>query len=637
MSRQEQSEGEPGGPANKVPKPRGPNVMMIVVIMLCLYMVYSLLFGGPMGTRIAYSRFKTELRKNNVAKLTAAGDLLAGEFKAEVLIEQKDQKVNTKLFQTVHPKFKDPELMTLLDKQQVELEVVKDDAGLMGTALLMLISFMVLIFFCAYMARRTSQDLGGFFSIGRSRAKLRTQEERPEATFDMVAGLEGSKLEVTEVVDFLRHPEKYKKLGGKVPRGILLTGPPGTGKTLLARAAAGEAGVPFLSMSGSEFIEMFVGVGASRVRDLFEKAKRVAPSIVFIDEIDAVGRTRGTGLGRSHDEREQTLNQLLSEMDGFEMHQGVVILAATNRPDVLDPALLRPGRFDRQIVLPLPERDARRDILRIHSRGKPLAGDVDLDEIARGTPGFSGADLENLLNESALLAARHNGEVIRAEDLTEARDKVMMGARRPQLLQNEQERRRVALHEAGHALLAHMLPKADPLHKVTIIPRGRSLGVTQQLPEEDRHNYPKDYLLDRITMALGGRVAEELVDAASVSSGAENDFEQVNLLARKMVCRWGMSERLGPLAFNSDVGHPFLGLEMQQPRNFSENTAAAIDQEVHQLVMACYGRARKLLEENRDSLERLAEALLEHESLTRPDVEQLCREANGNGSAPTGA
>ncbi len=461
----------------------------------------------------------------------------------------------------------------------------------------------------------------GIFAFGKSRARL-WMENKPKVTFNDVAGADEAKQELQEIIEFLREPEKFQKLGGKIPKGALLLGPPGTGKTLLAKAVAGEAGVPFFSMSGADFVEMFVGVGASRVRDLFEQGKRNAPCIIFIDELDAVGRHRGAGLGGGHDEREQTLNQLLVEMDGFESNEGVILLAATNRPDVLDSALLRPGRFDRQIVVDRPDVRGREGILKVHTRKIPLGDNVDLSVLAKATPGFSGADLANMVNEAALLAARKNKKVVEAEDFEEAKDKVMMGTERKSLLISEKEKRSTAYHEAGHALVAKLTPGSDPVHKVTIIPRGRALGATTTLPMDEKHNYSKDYCLAFMRQLLGGRAAEKIV-LNELTTGAGDDIKRVTELARKMVCEWGMSEKLGPLTFGEKQEEIFLGREIAQHRDYSEVTAQLIDQEVRELVNEAARDVEKLLTENIDSLHILANALLEREILDGEEIDRL--------------
>jgi cell division protease FtsH len=489
----------------------------------------------------------------------------------------------------------------------------------------MLLFIGVWIFFMRQMQGGGAKAL----SFGKAKARL-ISEKHNKVTFADVAGVDEAKEELREIIDFLKDPHKFQKLGGKIPKGVLLVGPPGTGKTLLAKAIAGEANVPFFSISGSDFVEMFVGVGASRVRDLFEQGKKHAPCIIFMDEIDAVGRHRGAGLGGGHDEREQTLNQLLVEMDGFETNEGVILIAATNRPDVLDPALLRPGRFDRQVVVARPDVKGREEILRVHARRIPLAPDVELKVLARGTPGFSGADLANLVNEAALLAARQTKKLVEMVDFENAKDKVLMGVERRSMIISDEEKRTIAYHEAGHALVAQTLPGADPVHKVTIIPRGRALGLTQQLPADDKYNYSRDYLLNRITILLGGRAAEEMV-LNQQTTGAGDDLEKATEMARKMVCEWGMSEKLGPLTFGKREEHIFLGREFARQQDYSEETAVLIDAEVKQIVLDCAIRARTILEEQLGKLHRLAKALLERESL---DSEEITRILSGT---PEGA
>jgi len=492
--------------------------------------------------------------------------------------------------------------------------------GFAATWLPLLLPVGLIILFFVWMNRRAQGQMNGMMSIGRSRAKTYSSEN-PGTTFDDVAGYDGVKQEIREVVDFLKKPEKFAEVGARVPKGILLVGPPGTGKTLLARAVAGEAGVPFLSVTGSDFMEMFVGVGASRVRDLFETARKMGRAIIFIDELDSIGRKRGAGLGGGHDEREQTLNQMLSEMDGFEASEGIVVLAATNRPDILDPALLRPGRFDRQVVVPLPELSDRRDILAVHAKGKSLADDVDLDVLARGTPGMSGADLANLINEAALIAVRENFDAIAAEHLEAARDRTIMGQKRESMALTASEKEAIAFHEAGHALCAALLPTADPLHKVTIIPSGMALGVTMQLPEEERHIYRQDYIEDSLVVRMGGRIAEEL-EFGVISTGAQNDLEGATELARKMVREWGMSERIGPMAWSSQ-GQVFLGDDLMQSRDYSDVTAREIDEEMHRILVFHESRCRDLLTKNRSALNLVARALLEHETISGQEVERL--------------
>ncbi len=518
---------------------------------------------------------------------------------------------------------KDEKLLEQLRERGVFVKAEKPSDSSFLTLLLswspMLLFLGVWIFFMRQMQSGGNKAL----SFGKSRAKL-TSAQGKKVTFKDVAGIDEAKEEVQEIIEFLREPQKFQRLGGKIPKGVLLVGPPGTGKTLLARAIAGEANVPFFSISGSDFVEMFVGVGASRVRDLFEQGKKNAPCIIFIDEIDAVGRHRGAGLGGGHDEREQTLNQLLVEMDGFETNEGVILIAATNRPDVLDPALLRPGRFDRQVVVGRPDVRGREQILRVHVRNIPLHADVDLALLARSTPGFSGADLANLVNEAALLAARKNRTQVRMDDFEQAKDKVLMGTERKSLIISEEEKRVTAYHEAGHALVAFMLPEADPLHKVTIIPRGRALGLTQQLPVDDKHTYSRQYLEATLAVLMGGRVSEELV-IGRVTTGAGNDLERVTDLARRMVCEWGMSEKLGPLTFGKKEEAIFLGREIAQHRDYSEATAQEIDREVKRIVLQAYERSRAILEANREALERVALALLEREVLDAEQIAALVR------------
>jgi cell division protease FtsH len=486
--------------------------------------------------------------------------------------------------------------------------------------------------------RRMQAQGQGLFSVRKSKAKLFDKGEE-DTTFEDVAGADSAKEELREIIKFLKNPERFERLGGKVPKGVLLVGPPGTGKTLLARAVAGEADVPFFSVSGSDFMEMFVGVGASRVRDMFSEAKDTAPAIIFIDELDSIGRKRGAGMGGGHDEREQTLNQLLSELDGFEENEGIVVMAATNRPDILDSALTRPGRFDRQITVDLPTQIARQEILKIHAKDKPLAEDVNLEEIARSTPGFSGADLENLLNEAALLAGRYEHENIEPSDIEEARDKVIMGLKREGLALDDEERRLLAYHEAGHAIVAATLANADPVHKVTIVPRGQAMGVTQQLPEKDKYLYRKDYILDRLAVIMGGRAAEELIfDTAT--SGAENDLKQVRKMARKMVLDWGMGERFKHIALGEDQGSVFLGEELAKGRDYSDETAREVDEEIQRITANAFQRAVDTLNDNHDAFDRLAELLIEREEVPGDEVLRL---VNGNAesleevSSPNGA
>lgn len=516
------------------------------------------------------------------------------------------------------------QVLTALDKAKIRYEIEKPYESGVLTLILSTVLPMVLVVLLFFLMMRQLQAGGGkAMSFGKAKARLLTENQN-KVTFSDVAGVEEAKDEVEEIIAFLKDPKKFTRLGGRIPKGVLMMGPPGTGKTLLARAIAGEAGVPFFSISGSDFVEMFVGVGASRVRDLFEQGKRHAPCIIFIDEIDAVGRHRGAGLGGGHDEREQTLNQLLVEMDGFESNDGVIMIAATNRPDVLDPALLRPGRFDRRIVVPRPDVKGREGILKVHARRVPLGPDVDLAVVSRGTPGFSGADLESLVNEAALMAARKGKEMVEMRDFEEAKDKVLMGPERKSMVISEKERHITAIHEAGHTLVAHMLPGTDPVHRVTIIPRGPALGVTQQLPTEDRLNATNDWAKSKIAVLMGGRVAEELV-FSHLTTGAGSDLEHATDLARKMVCNWGMSEKLGPLTFGRKEEHVFLGREIGQSQNYSEETARLIDDEVKRIVMEQYSRTQELLTTHLDQLKRLADALLTHETLSGDDVDVVLK------------
>lgn len=517
-----------------------------------------------------------------------------------------------------------PNLVTSLRDKGVKITVKPPDETPWYIAFLfswgpILLLVGVWIFFM----RQTQMGGNRALSFGKSRARLLT-EDRKKVTFADVAGVDEAKDEVQEVIEFLKDPPKFQKLGGRIPKGVLIVGPPGTGKTLLAKAIAGEANVPFFSISGSDFVEMFVGVGASRVRDLFEQGKKHAPCIIFIDEIDAVGRLRGAGLGGGHDEREQTLNQLLVEMDGFETNEGVILIAATNRPDVLDPALLRPGRFDRQIVVGRPDVRGRIGILKVHTKKIPISNDVNLETIARGTPGFSGAELANLVNEAALSAARTNKKLVEMDDFEAAKDKVLMGVERKSLLISEKEKMNTAFHEAGHTLVAKLLPGTDPIHKVSIIPRGRALGITQQLPTDEKYTYSREFLYTNIAILLGGRIAEELM-LNHMTTGAGNDIERATEMARKMVCEWGMSERLGPLTFGKKQEEIFLGREISQHRDYSEHTAIMIDEEVKRLVMENYERTSKLLKDNINTLKALAEALLEQETLDGPEIDEIIR------------
>lgn len=562
---------------------------------------------------INYSQFMTSVEKGEVTQVTIQGNNLAGVY------------ADGKPFRTFAPR--DSDLIRTLREHGVEIQVKpEEESPWYMTILISWFPMLLLVGVWIFFMRQMQMGGGKAMSFGKSRARLLSESSK-KVTFEDVAGIDEAKEELQEIVEFLKDPKKFTRLGGRIPKGVLLVGAPGTGKTLLARAIAGEAGVPFFSISGSDFVEMFVGVGASRVRDLFLQGKKNAPCIIFIDEIDAVGRHRGAGLGGGHDEREQTLNQLLVEMDGFESNEGVILIAATNRPDVLDPALLRPGRFDRQVVVPVPDIRGREGILAVHMRKMPLAPDVDNRTLAKGTPGFSGADLENLVNEAALLAARKNKDLINMVDFEEAKDKVMMGLERKSMFISEEQKRTTAYHEAGHALVARLLPGTDPLHKVTIIPRGRALGLTQQLPQDDRHTYSKDYLLGSIAILMGGRVAEELVFNQR-TTGASNDIERATQMARRMVCEWGMSEKMGPLSFGKREEQIFLGREISQHRDYSEQTAIRIDEEVRLIVEENYKRAEEVLTQHMDILHRIAGALLEKETLDIRAVDEIIAEVD---------
>jgi len=583
------------------------NVAIWLVIALILMTVFNQ-FGARQTTQpqVDYSQFIEEVRQGQVAKVTIEGHVLKGV------------RADGRRFTTYAPS--DPWLVSDLLKNGVVVEAKPEEQPSMLMSIFiswfpMLLLIGVWIFF---MRQMQGGGRGGAFSFGKSRARM-LDESSNQITFADVAGCDEAKEEVGELVEFLRDPSKFQRLGGRIPRGVLMVGPPGTGKTLLAKAIAGEAKVPFFSISGSDFVEMFVGVGAARVRDMFEQAKKHAPCIIFIDEIDAVGRQRGAGLGGGNDEREQTLNQLLVELDGFEANAGIIVIAATNRPDVLDPALLRPGRFDRQVVVPLPDIRGREQILLVHMRKVPVSQDVKADIIARGTPGFSGADLANLVNEAALFAARANKRVVDMDDFERAKDKIIMGAERRSIVMSEEERRNTAYHESGHALVAKMLPKTDPVHKVTIIPRGRALGVTMQLPETDRYSMDRDRILSTIAVLFGGRIAEE-VFMNQMTTGASNDFQRATDLARRMVTQWGMSEELGTMVYGEEEGEIFLGRSITTHKNVSEETMRKVDAEVRRIIDEQYARARKLIEDNRDKIEAMAAALLKWETI---DAEQI--------------
>jgi len=593
---------------------RAKNLIFWVVVGLFMILLFNLFSppGQSPDEDVKFSDFIAKVERGEVSEVTIRGNNISGVLK------------DGRSFKTYAVEY--PDLVDTLRKSNVTI-IAKppEDNPWYITFLFQWAPFILFIGLWFFLMRQMQVGGNKALSFGRSRARLLT-EDRKKVTFSDVAGIDEAKEEVVEIIEFLKDPHKFQKLGGRIPKGVLIVGPPGTGKTLLAKAIAGEAGVPFFSISGSDFVEMFVGVGASRVRDLFEQGKKHAPCIIFIDEIDAVGRLRGAGLGGGHDEREQTLNQLLVEMDGFDTTEGVILIAATNRPDVLDPALLRPGRFDRQITVNRPDVRGRTEILKVHTKKVPLSKDVDLEIISRGTPGFSGADLENLVNEAALLAARLNKTMVELKDFEFAKDKVLMGVERKSMVLTDEEKRTTAYHEAGHALMARLLPGTDPVHKVTIIPRGRALGLTMQLPTDDRHSYTKEFLYNTLAILMGGRVAEELI-FNQVTTGAGNDLERATDLARKMVCEWGMSEDLGPLTYGKKDEEIFLGREIATRRDYSEDIAIKIDTEVKRLVTENYQRTKRILMENMAALKGLAEALLEKEVLDAPEIDQIIQGA----------
>ena len=600
--------------------PSSKHIALWLVLAIVLFGIFSVFSKQyRVEPEIIFSEFMGGVERGDVREVVIQGHHIQGKYK------------NGDQFRTFAPD--DPELVKSLRDKGVKIAARPEDESpwylvLLFNWLPMLLLIGVWIFFM----RQMQVGGGKAMSFGKSRAKLLTENQH-RVTFSDVAGVDEAKDDLQEIIAFLKDPKKFTKLGGRIPKGCLLVGAPGTGKTLLARAIAGEAGVPFFSISGSDFVEMFVGVGASRVRDLFVQGKKKAPCIIFIDEIDAVGRHRGAGLGGGHDEREQTLNQLLVEMDGFESNEGVILIAATNRPDVLDPALLRPGRFDRHVVVPRPDIRGREGILQVHTRKVPLSTDVDVSVLARSTPGFTGADLENLVNEAALLAARNDKEKVDMLDLELAKDKVMMGAERRSMIISDEEKRNTAYHEAGHALVAKLLPGADPIHKVTIIPRGMALGLTQQLPMDEKHTYPREYLLNNLVILFGGRVAEELV-LEHTTTGAGNDIEKATDLARRMVCEWGMSEKLGPMTFGKKEEEIFLGRDFTQKADYSQSTAIEIDSEVRRIIQESYHRAKDLLKTNLGLLHKVAEKLLEKEVLDGSEIDAIVRAFGGNGGDP---
>jgi cell division protease FtsH len=625
-------------------------LLLFFVLWILISIGYTSYMVDKQIEDIAYSEFKKKVAAGEVAGIEVKGRKITGQYAADEKEAADKKEVSDKekasdkqaesdetddtaqpspepdVFSTVMPTFEDPELMPLLEKNKVEIHAEPEETNWLARGLISLLPWLLLIGFFVYANKRMKDQMGGLggpqgpFGFGKSKAK-KIQKEEVDVTFEDVAGLENAKKELKEMSDYLKDPSAYLDLGAELPKGILLVGPPGTGKTLMSRAMAGEANVPFYSISGSEFIEMFVGVGASRVRDMFKEAKKNASSLIFIDELDSIGRVRGTGVGGGHDEREQTLNQILSEIDGFGKQESVIVLAATNRPDVLDPALIRPGRFDRRITLEMPQKEARKKILKVHLDKVKKAKDIDYDLLAGATVGFSGADLKNLVNEATLLAARKGKKQVEMEDFHESRDKIMMGIKREDRLSHK-EKKMIAYHEAGHALAALLIPEADPLSKVTIIPRGRSLGATEQVPEEDRHNLSRSYLLGRICVMIGGRAAEEEV-FDDVTSGAGDDLKKASQLARRMVCQWGMSQKVGLMVFKKGEPHPFLGRELTEDKDYSEATAEVIDTEIKAILHNSHDQVKKILQQNREKLDRLAEALMEKETLTSEEIEEL--------------
>lgn len=592
------------------------NLALWLVISLMMVMLFQI-FKQPdrSSSSISYSEFLSMVENETVDQVLIQGDHISG-FTAQGP------------FKTYAPK--DPELIKLLRDKGVKISVKPDESSSWFQVFLSWVPMLLLIGVWIFFMRQMQAGGGKALSFGKSRARLMTDSQE-KVTFDDVAGIDEAKDDLGEIVEFLRDPKKFTRLGGRIPKGVLLVGAPGTGKTLLARAIAGEADVPFFTISGSDFVEMFVGVGASRVRDLFAQGKKNAPCIIFIDEIDAVGRHRGAGLGGGHDEREQTLNQLLVEMDGFESNEGVILISATNRPDVLDPALLRPGRFDRQVVVPIPDIGGREGILKVHLKKKLVADDLDISVLARGTPGFTGADIENMVNEAALQAARLGKDRVEMQDFEDAKDKVLMGAERRSMIISDEEKRTTAYHEAGHTLVAKLVPNADPIHKVTIIPRGQALGLTQQLPVDEKHTYPKEHLVNNIAILMGGRAAEEIV-LNTQTTGAGNDIERASNLARKMICEWGMSEELGPVTFGKKEEQIFLGREISQHRDYSEETAKEIDEEVKKMLTTAHDRACRMIRDNLDTIHAMANALLEKETLNSDDIDEIM--AHGQETHP---
>ncbi|MGH9300632.1 MAG: ATP-dependent zinc metalloprotease FtsH [Acidimicrobiales bacterium] len=620
----------PGAPGTRGPEQNWRWVVVVLFGLVLAALLLPPLFSSTARSTFSYSQYMSDVNAGQVgnANINNTTGNITGKLKdgTAFTVSGPSPSINTDV--------------STMRAKNVKLTFSTQQTNVFSTLLVYLIPVAIFIGFLVWFNRRAQGQMSGIMSIGRSKAKLYSTE-RPGTTFEDVAGYSGVKQEISEVVDFLKTPARFKDIGARIPKGVLLVGPPGTGKTLLARAVAGEAGVPFMSVSGSDFMEMFVGVGASRVRDLFQNARKQAPAIVFVDEIDSIGRKRGAGLGGGHDEREQTLNQMLNEMDGFDATEGIVMMAATNRPDILDPALLRPGRFDRQIVVPLPDLEERLPILQVHCRDKKMDSDVALETVARGTPGMSGADLANLVNEAALHAVRRGSPTVQMQDFESARDRVLMGQRRESLALSDSEKERVAYHEGGHAVLAYALPNADPVHKVTILPTGMALGVTQQLPMEERHIYPREYIEDSLAVRMGGRVAEMMI-YGDLSTGANNDLVGNTELARKMVREWGMSDRIGPMAWGSQ-GMVFLGEDLMHSRDYSEDTSRVIDEEVEKILRDQEHRASEVLGRHRRGLEGVAAALLEKETIDGAEVARLVDEAygrpvhggdNGHGSVP---
>ncbi|MDZ7719452.1 MAG: ATP-dependent zinc metalloprotease FtsH [Balneolaceae bacterium] len=624
----QQEESKPDKKKIKGKKPGNYSSWMNVLLWVLFFAFIFTWIQSPGGgifsqtSEVSYSEFRDQLQAGNVESIHVQGEQIRGQLKESQILETtQNDTTKYESFITYLPSFGDDRLFEILEEQNVAVSSEPASDFSWWTVLFFVLPVLIFIYLGFMFYQRFRAQGRGIFNIGKSKAKLQ-EPDKQDTTFDDVAGLDNTKKELEEVIQFLKNPKQFEDIGAKLPKGLLMVGPPGTGKTLLARAVAGEAEVPFYSISGSDFMEMFVGVGAKRIRDMFKKAKEKSPSIIFIDELDSIGRRRGAGVGGGHDEREQTLNQLLSELDGFEPTENVVVMAATNRPDILDKALLRPGRFDRRITVDMPNQQARVKILEIHAKNKPLADDVDLERIAKSTPGFSGADLENLLNEASLYAGRAKRKEIKMSDIDKARDKVMMGLEREGVQIDDEEKKLLAYHEAGHALVAAVLPYSDPIHKVSIIPRGKAMGVTQQFPEKEKYIYRREYLLDRLAVIMGGRAAEELVFQTS-TSGAQDDLKQVSKLSRRMVLQWGMSDRFQHISLGSDEEEVFLGRDMSRQREYSDSTAREVDKEVQKITNEAFERAINTLKENRNILEQVAELLLEKEEISGEEVDKL--------------